>query len=135
MEQQPNVDNTGLPPKPTMTREDRDRKQFEVARYWADDELSNQRVYIAGDNFLEKTNHRDLLDARCLYRMILKEIEEHNSKVKTKQTLRQNLRYSSKWQSSKVFSGMSIPIKQIDKLINDNPDKNSYELYRMLKGW
>jgi len=124
-----------------MTPEQKSQKLFVVAKYWATEELEKQKTSIGGEYSLERMQHNDLSDARCLLRMILKIIEEHNIRLNTKITLLRNLQYPRdwqspvKWQSSKVFSGMKLPIKQIEKLINDNPDKDYYEIYRMLKGW
>ncbi len=106
--------------------------QFEIVRYWTENELSNQMTYIDENEFFRRVKHPELEDARCLYRMILKLIEEHNSKIKAKRTLLSNLKYSNKWMESRVFSGFRIPLKKIDELIKENPEKNSYEIYRML---
>lgn len=123
-----------------MTQEQKSQKLFVVAKYWATDELENQKTHIGGEYLMERIQHDDLSDARCLLRMILKLIEEHNTRLNIKITLLKNLSYPRdwqspvKWQSSKVFSGMMLPFKQIEKLISDNPDKDYYEIYRMLKG-
>ena len=118
-----------------MNTEEKNQRQFKAVKYWADNNLSNQKCYLDQEEFFRRCIHPDLSDARCLYRMILKEVEAHNSKIETRRTLLNNMRYKSAYLSSSVFKGMDIPLKKLDSLITDNPDKNPYECYRLLMGW
>lgn len=117
-----------------MTTEQKDEIRFRVARCMAKDELSNRRAYFDADYSLERLKGPDLEDARCLIRMIVKEVEAHNTAIRTKITLFDNLRYSSKWLSSKLFSGLNIPYRKIDEIITANPDVDYYEIYKKLIG-
>jgi len=85
-----------------MTTEQKDELRFSVARHWACDKIDKQRCNYSPDYTLELLNHKGLEDARCLVRMIVKEVESHNSAIKSKQTLLRNLRYSRKWLSSSL---------------------------------
>lgn len=117
-----------------MTTDQKDEIRFRVARIIAKDELGNQRAYFDADNNLNRLKGPDLEDARCLLRMVVKEIEAHNVAIKTRITLLDNLRYSSKWLSSKLFSGLNIPYRKIDELIVANPEADYYAIYMKIIG-
>jgi len=117
-----------------MTADQKDEIRFRVARCLAKDELTNRRAFIDIDYGIRGLKGPDLEDARCLFRMIVKEVETHNSAIRTKITLFDNLRYSSKWLSSKLFSGLNIPYRKIDELITANPEADYYEIYKKMIG-
>ncbi|OFX52327.1 MAG: hypothetical protein A2066_00095 [Bacteroidetes bacterium GWB2_41_8] len=117
-----------------MTTDQKDELCFRVARIIAKDELSNQRAYFDADNNLNRLKGPDLEDARCLLRMVVKEVEAHNAAIKTKITLLDNLRYSSKWFSSKLFSGLNIPYRKINETIAANPEADYYAIYLKITG-
>lgn len=109
-------------------------KKFQIAKYWADNKLSEQKAYIFDEKRIWKQlNRKGLGDAQVLFKMMLKEINNHNAKIQKKKTLLDNLRWKGiNTFRSKVFSGLSLPLKTIDKLIKENPDKDSYEIYKLL---
>jgi len=92
-----------------MTTEQKDEIRFRIAKCYASDELSKRRAFFDANYSMERLKGPDLEDARCLLRMIVKEVEAHNAALKTKETLLRNLRYSRTWLSSKLFSGLNIP--------------------------
>lgn len=118
-----------------MEREEKEYRVFQAVKYWTDLQLSNQKCYLDENEFFKRCNHPDLSDARCLYRMILKEVESHNSKIQSKRNLLDNLKYKPKYLSSSIFSGLKVPIKELEKLVSENTDKTPYECYRLLVGW
>ena len=121
-----------------MTTEERHRKQFQIVKYWAGEQLSKRKAYVSEDHFrrlLDELKDQELSDARCLFRMIVKEVDQHNTKIATKITLLRNLKFVRNWSSSKVFAGMSIPNRAIDNLIEKYPDKDDYQIFRALMGW
>lgn len=118
-----------------MTTEQKDEIRFRVAKCLATDELNNRRAYFDADYNMERLlKGPDLEDARCLLRMIVKEVEAHNEALKTKETLLRNLRYSRTWLSSKLFSGMNIPYRKIDEYIAANPEADYYAIYLKMIG-
>jgi len=100
-----------------MTAIEKDEIRFRVARCIAKDELNSRRSFFNAEESMDRLKGADLEDARCLLRMIVREVEAHNTAIRTKITLFDNLRYSSKWLSSKLFSGLNIPYRKIDELI------------------
>lgn len=121
-----------------MTNEEKQRKQFQIVKYWAGEQLSKRKAYVSEDQFrrlLDELKDPELSDARCLFRMMVKEVDQHNAKIATKMTLLKNLKFSRNWDSSKVFSGMSIPFQAINNLIDKYPDKDDYQICRVLMGW
>lgn len=115
-----------------MTTEQKDEIRFRVSRCLAKDELNNRRAFFDADYSVKGIMGPGLEDARCLLRMITKDVESHNSAIRTKITLIDNLRYSSKWLSSKLFSGLNIPYRKIDELIAANPNDDYYEIYKKI---
>ena len=109
-------------------------KRFDVAKSWANRKLSEQKAIIWDEKRLwQQLNRTGLDDAQVLFRMMLKEVSNHNAKIQKKQTLLDNLRYKGiSTFKSKVFSGLSVPLRTIDKLIKENPDKDSYEIFKLL---
>ena len=121
-----------------MTTEERQRKHFQVVKYWAGEQLGKRKAYVSEDHFrrlFDELKDQELLDARCLFRMIVKEVDQHNTRIATKTTLLRNLKFARNWNESKVFAGISIPNQLIDKLIEKHPDKDDYQLFRALMGW
>ena len=118
-----------------MNTEEKEQRIFQAVKCWTDNTLSNQKCHLDQEEFFRRCDHPDLADARGLYRMILKEVESHNSKIQAKRTLLHNLRYKPKYLSSSIFSGMKIPLKDLEKLIVENEDKSPYECFRLLVGW
>lgn len=118
-----------------MDKEEKDYRVFQAIKYWTDLQLLDQKCYLDESYFYEKCKHPDLSDARCLFRMILKEVENHNSKIQSKRTLLTNLKYKPKYLSSSIFAGLKVPVKEIEKLIDANPDKSPYECYRLFVGF
>lgn len=112
-----------------MTTEEKDEIRFRVAKCIAKDELSKRSAYFDTEYNLRGLKGPALEDARCLLRMIVKEVEAHNAALSTKITLLNNLRYSRKWLSSKLFSGLNIPYRKIDELIAANPGDDYYAIY------
>jgi len=118
-------------------QEEKEVFQFRVVKQWADDELWKRRTPFTETGYLyteliNQLNDRELSDAKCLARILLKECESHNAKIATKRTILKNLRFSKNWMSSKVFSGMNLPLRAIDKLISENPEMSHYEIYKLL---
>ena len=74
----------------------------------------------------------ELSDARCLIRMVKKEVDEYNKVLKTKQKLLKNYNYKANYMQSSLFAGLPIPIQKIKKLIEEHPDKTSYDIYRLI---
>lgn len=122
-----------------MDTEEKSRKQFRVAKYWVNQYLGGLRTYIFMESnsvadISKRIRHKSLEDARCLLRMMVKECEAHDTRVKTQQTLLNKLTYSREWQKSRVFHGIDIPIREIDRLIEKYPTTDEYEIYRHLMG-
>lgn len=115
-----------------MTAEQKDEIRFRVAKCLAAAELSNRRAFFDMNYSMERLKGPDLEDARCLLRMIVKEVEAHNAALRTKETLLRNLRYSKTSLSSKLFSGLNIPYRKIDEFIAANPDEDYYEIYKKM---
>lgn len=121
-----------------MTTEEKQRKQFQIVKYWAGEQLGQRKAYVTDDQFrrlLDELKDHELSDARCLFRMIVNQVEEHNSKISTKMTLLRNLKFTRNWNSSKIFSGMIIPTASINRLIEKYPTQEDYQIFRMLMGW
>lgn len=121
-----------------MTTEEKQRKQFQIVKYWAAEQLGQRKAYVTEDHFrrlLDELKDHELSDARCLFRMIVNQVEEHNSKISTKMTLLRNLKFTRTWNSSKIFSGMIIPTASINRLIEKYPTQEDYQIFRMLMGW
>jgi hypothetical protein len=121
-----------------MDSQQKDILRFRIAKAWVNEQIGKRRSYADAERyktFNEELRDKDFSDARVLLKMIFKEVDSHNSKIKSKLTLLENMNYKRDWLKSKVFNEVSsIPIKQIDKLIEDNPDKDYYEIYRILIG-
>jgi len=122
-----------------MNTEEKSLKQFRVAKLWLDQYLSNLRTYVTIDSYSiqdisKKIKGKGLDDARCLLRMMVKECEAYDTRIKTQQTLLNKLKYSKDWLKSKVFAGNSIPFKQIDQLIEKYHDHGGYQIYRHVMG-
>jgi hypothetical protein len=115
-----------------MSNEEKEHRIFQAVKYWADNNLSAQMCYLDESEFFRRCSHPELSDARCLYRMILKEVEAHNAKIRARRTLLENMLYKPKYLASSVLKGMRPPVKQLEILIIKNPDKNAYECYRLL---
>lgn len=116
-----------------MTSEERQYRVFTVAKFLASDYFAHQKCYVSGNDILDQCQHADLSDARVLYRMFLKEIAEFNSKIKSKITLLDKMKYKSDYLSSVIFKESKPPVKAIEKIISENPEKTPYECYRLLK--
>lgn len=112
----------------------KDELRFLIARSFASSELDNRHCNFSPAYIFDQLRDKDLEDARCLLRMITKEVEAHNSAIRAKLTLLRNLRYSSKWILSKLFSGLNIPYRKIDEMIAANPDTDYYEIYKKMIG-
>jgi len=112
-----------------MNTDTKDELTFRVIRLLVSDRLEKRIAYFDDKNNFERLADPDLEDARCLVRMIKKEVEAHNATIKSKQTLVKNFRYASKWRESKLFEGMASQIKKIEKLIEENPDVDYYQIY------
>lgn len=108
--------------------------RFNVAKSWANDKLSAQKAIIWDQKrLLDQLNKNGLEDARVLFKLMIKEVNEYNGKLNKKQTLLDNLRYKGiDTFRSKVFSGLSVPLRTIDKLIKENPDLDSYDIFKLL---
>lgn len=120
-----------------MNTEQKDEFKFHVVKYWASSQIQNQRSWVNPeryDTFQDELKHKDLADARCLLRMIFKEVDSYNAKIKAKVTLLENLKYKRKWETSACFHGLSIPWRKLDDLISENPSKEVYEIYKLLNG-
>lgn len=115
-----------------MTREQKQENTFWVVKWFAKHYYSEKKVHYYKEELLRNTSGTGLEDANCLIRMAFKEIDEHNSKLNTKISLLENLKYSPKYLQSSLFSGISIPFRKIETLIDENPDKQTYEIFRML---
>lgn len=115
-----------------MAHQDRNEFIFRVIVSLAKEYYYSKQIHYYSEELLRSVKGPELEDARCLLRMAFKEIAEHNSKQRTKITLLENLRYTTKYMQSTLFSGVNIPLRRIEKLIDDNPDKASYEIARML---
>jgi len=121
-----------------MDSQQKDILRFRIAKCWVNEQIGKRRSYADAERyktFNEELRDKELSDARVLLRMIFKEVDSHNSKIKSKLTLIENMNYKRNWINSKMFNEVSyIPIKLIDKLIEVNSDKDYYEIYRMLIG-
>lgn len=122
-----------------MDTEEKSRKQFRVVKYWVHQYLRDRITYITMESYSvvdisKKIGHKSLEDARCLLRMMVKECEAHDTRVKTQETLLNKLTYSREWQKSRVFHGIDIPTREIDRLIEKYPTTDEYEIYRHLMG-
>ena len=115
-----------------MDAHEKQYRIFQVVKYWADNALAGQKCYLDDEAFFRRCNHPDLSDARCLYRMIIKEVEAHNAKIQSKRTLLNNMKYKPKYLASNVFSGLKVPISEIERYIVANPEKSSYDCYRFV---
>ena len=114
---------------------EQEEKKFQIIKYWVDNELSNRKCFIDEEYFFRSCKNPELSDARVLFRLIKKEVEELNSKIESRRTLLKNMRYKSKYLGSNVFNGLKIPEMKIENLMKENLDKNSYEVYRLIVGY
>lgn len=110
----------------------KDEVRFWVAKSLAKDKLSNRRGYFDDQHVLDRLRDPDLEDARCLVRMIKKEVAAHNAAIETKRSMIENLRYKQGWRDSKLFP-KDIPWRQIDKLIDEHPDWDYFKIYSELR--
>ncbi len=120
-----------------MDAEQKDNLRFRVVKYWATEEVGKRISWAKADRYsilVEELSDMDLADARVLLRMIFHEVENHNSKIKTKITLIEKMVYKRNWLSSSCFSGLSIPYRKIEEIITSNPGKDVYEIFKLLKG-
>lgn len=115
-----------------MTREQKEDLTFRVVISFSRRHFENRKVYYHTEEILRKLEYPGLEDAHCLLRMAIKEIEAHNSKMSAKISLLEKMRYTPKYLQSNLFSDVSIPLKKIDKLIEENPDKDYYQIFQML---
>ncbi len=108
--------------------------RFSVIKSWANHKLYEQKAIILDEKrFSDQLNKKGLYDAQVLFKLLVKEVNNHNAKINKKQTLLENLRWKGiDTFRSKVFSGLSLPLRTIDKLIKENPDKDSYDIYKLL---
>jgi hypothetical protein len=121
-----------------MNTEQKDNFRFRVVKYWASEEIGKRRSWVDPERYRNLQNElkdKDLADARCLLKMIFKEVDAHNAKIKTKITLLDKMDYKRNWLSSTCFSGLSIPLRKIDDLITNNPGKEVYEIVKLLNVW
>jgi len=112
----------------------KDEKRFYIIRAFAKEYCSEKKVFhlYAKEDLLKRVAAPGLEDAKCLLRMAFKEIDEYNANLSRKCTLIEKLKYNNKYLQSNLLAGISIPLRKIDQLIAENPDKEYYELYRML---
>ena len=118
-----------------MNTEQKKEFIFHVVKYWASSQIQNKRSWVNPeryDTLQNELKHEELSDARCLLRMIFKEVDSYNTKIKAKVTLLENLKYKRNWEESSCFNGLKIPWKKIDELITNNPGKEVYEIFRLL---
>lgn len=115
-----------------MTKEQKEDLTFRVVISFTTRHYSERKVHYYKDELLRNTGGSGLEDANCLLRIAFKEIDEHNSKMNAKISLLEKMKYTPKYLQSNLFSGISIPFKKIDKLIEENPDKDYYAIYRIL---
>ena len=108
------------------------QKQFSVAKYWADNYLDNKICYFDPEHLLSELKEPELSDARCLVRMVKKEVDAYNSKIKAKRKLIANLKYKTN-RTSNLFAGIPIPKERIKKTVEENPDKTAFEIFYLLK--
>lgn len=107
--------------------------QFGVIKYWVNDYFEQQICYFFPDQILPTMENPDLSDARCLIRMVKKEVDNFNSQIRKKQKLLKNLQFKANYLSSNIFTGISIPVPKIQRLIKGNPDKSAFDIYQMLR--
>ena len=107
-------------------------KKFDVIKWWTNDYLSMKKVSFVPEYLLSELKAPELSDARCLVRMIKKEVDEYNAKLKTKQKLLKNYHYKKNYMESSLFAGLPIPILKIQKLIEEHPNKTAYEIFRLI---
>jgi len=105
------------------------KNQFEAAKYWADAYLSNKMTSIDAEYLLSQLKDPDLSDARCLVRILKKEVDEFNAKIKAKRKLLSRANSVT----SSVFAGIPVPIAKIKKLMEENPEKSAHEIFWILK--
>ena len=111
------------------------RKYFDTCKSVASNLWSNQKVILSPyffENLREKYAYiKDLEEIRILTNILEKSINEHNSKIQSKKTKLENLRFddNQKWCKSELFSGINMPFNEIDKKIIENPNIDSYEIY------
>ena len=118
-----------------MNTEQKKEFIFHVVKYWASAQIQNKKSWVNPeryDNFQQELKHDELADARCLLRMIFKEVDLYNAKIKAKVTLLENLKFKRNWEDSSCFNGLKIPWKKIDQLIAENPTMEVYQIYRLL---
>ena len=86
-----------------MNTEQKDIFRFRVVKYWASEEIGKRRSWVDPEryrNLQDELKDKDLADARCLLKMIFKEVDAHNAKIKTKITLLDKMDYKRNWLSS-----------------------------------
>jgi len=105
------------------------KKQLGVAKYWADDYLQMKLRFLDHERLLSDFQDSELSDARCLVRMLKKEVDEFNAKIKAKRKLLSRANSIT----SSVFTGMPVPIAKIKKLMEENPEKSAYEIFWLVK--
>ena len=109
---------------------------MEVAKILAKGKLEGQKGRLPkAEDFYAGINHRDLADARTLFRLIEKLVDEHNTKIRAKITLIEKVRYSASWVKSSLFSDVSgKELRVISKLVSENPEKNEAEILLLFQG-
>ena len=115
-----------------MTTEQKQEMTVNVIIAYAKHIYYERKVNSNLDETLRRVTQPGLEDAQCLIRLAVKEMNAHNAKMDTKISLLEKLRRSDKYLQSNLFAGISIPVRKIEKLIDEFPDKGYYEIYRML---
>lgn len=105
---------------------------FQLYKDLANSEVN--KAWLSIDRSFEKKleSMPELHDAKVLYRLFLREIDEHNAKIQAKMKAISNLKYQGgKSYKSKLFNGVfhSLSIAQIRQVVENNPDKTNYEMY------
>lgn len=106
--------------------------KFHIVKSYVNRKLSEKRAHIC-ERDLRKSIHNVGLNAKVLADLLVKEINEHNSKIDATRTRLDKLKYTNhKVYQSKLIVGHNVPYRKIDQLITENPDSDWYDLYRML---
>ncbi len=111
---------------------ERNYREFMIARSYAKNKLSNQLVHINEEDIKKELVGKGLEDAQVLFKMMIKEVKAYNSNITKKITLLDNLKHTKDWCNSKLFHGLDIPFKNINRVVKDSPNEDWYDLYKKI---
>jgi ribonuclease HI len=108
--------------------QNQDEKIFNVVKTALKEAAHSSISSFNADYISTHLNHKGLEDAQVLLRMIKREVEAHNAKVRAFITRIENTPYSQNWRNS--FIGKNeIIVKKAIKSVAEAAEKDYYEIY------